>query len=42
LSGVALSENRRMLALAQRLGFTIRREPGGATVMRIERRRPRE
>ena len=40
LSSVALSENRRMLALAQGLGFTVRREPGGATMTRIERRPP--
>jgi acetyltransferase len=38
LSSIVLAENRRMLALAQRLGFAVRREPGGATVMRIERR----
>jgi GNAT superfamily N-acetyltransferase len=42
LSSIALAENRRMLALAQRLGFTIRREPGDATVTRIERRLRRE
>jgi acetyltransferase len=40
LSSVALAENRRMLALAQRLGFTLRREPGGAIMTRIERRHP--
>jgi ribosomal protein S18 acetylase RimI-like enzyme len=37
LSSVTLPENRRMLALARRLGFTIRRERGDATLMRIER-----
>ena len=40
LSSIALAENRRMLALAQRLGFTLRREPGGAIMTRIERRLP--
>jgi GNAT superfamily N-acetyltransferase len=38
LSSVALAENRRMLALARRLGFALRREPGAATLTRIERR----
>ena len=38
LSGITLPENRRMLALARRLGFTIRSEPGDATLMRVERR----
>jgi acetyltransferase len=38
LSSVTLAENHRMLSLAQRLGFTARREPGGATVMRVEKR----
>ena len=42
LSSVALAENRRMLTLARRLGFTVRHEPGGAGVMRIERRLRRE
>jgi acetyltransferase len=37
LSSVALSENRGMLSLARRLGFTVRREIGDATLMRIER-----
>ena len=41
LSSIVLSENRRMLDLALRLGFEIRREPGGAIVKRIERRAPR-
>jgi acetyltransferase len=38
LSSVTSSENQHMLSLARRLGFTARREPGGASVMRIERR----
>ena len=38
LSSVTLSENHRMLALARSLGFATRREPGDATVMRIEKR----
>jgi GNAT superfamily N-acetyltransferase len=38
LSSLTLSENHRMVSLARRLGFTARREPGDATVMRIERR----
>jgi len=38
LSSITLPENRRMLALARRLGFTVRREPGDATLMRVERR----
>ncbi|HEV8212131.1 MAG TPA: GNAT family N-acetyltransferase [Vicinamibacterales bacterium] len=38
LSSIVLAENHRMLALARALGFTVRREPGGATVVRIERR----
>jgi acetyltransferase len=42
LSSIVLAENRRMLTLAHRLGFTVRREPGGATVMRVERRLRRE
>lgn len=42
LSSIALAENRRMLSLAQRLGFAVRREPGGATVVRIERRLRRQ
>ena len=40
LSSIVLAENRGMLALARKLGFTVRPEPGGATVMRVERRRP--
>jgi acetyltransferase len=38
LSSVTLSENRGMLSLAKRLGFTARRETGDATLMRIEKR----
>jgi acetyltransferase len=38
LSSVTSSENQHMLSLARRLGFTARREPGGASVTRIERR----
>ena len=38
LSSVTLSENRGMLSLAKRLGFTAHREIGDATLMRIERR----
>jgi acetyltransferase len=38
ISGVTLTENRGMLALALGLGFTARREIGDATLMRIERR----
>lgn len=38
LSSITLPENHRMLALARRLGFTVRREPGDATLMRVERR----
>ena len=38
LSSITLPENRRMLALARRLGFTVRREIGDWTLMRIERR----
>lgn len=34
---VTLAENRRMLSLARRLGFSIRREAGDATLMRIEK-----
>jgi acetyltransferase len=41
LSSIVLSDNRSMLALAQGLGFTIRPEPGGATVRRVERRLPK-
>ena len=37
LSSITLSENRRMLSLARRLGFSIRREVGDATLMRIEK-----
>ena len=40
LSSITLSVNHKMIALARSLGFTIRREPGGATVVRIERRLP--
>lgn len=36
LSSITLSENRRMLSLARRLGFSIRREAGDATLVRIE------
>jgi len=36
MEGFVLSENRRMLALARRLGFTGRREPGDATVTIVE------
>ena len=38
LSSVTLPENRRMLALARRFGFSVRSEPGDATLMRVERR----
>ena len=38
LSSITLPENRGMLALARRLGFTVRREVGDATLMRVERR----
>lgn len=38
LSSVTLSGNHRMLALARSLGFTTRREPGDATVTRVEKR----
>ena len=38
LSSLTLSENHRMVSLARRLGFTARREPGDATVTRLERR----
>jgi acetyltransferase len=38
LSSVTLSENRAMLSLARRLGFTASREPGAATLMRLEKR----
>jgi hypothetical protein len=40
LSSIALVENRRRSGsapVAQRLGFAVRHEPGGAGVMRIER-----
>ena len=37
LSSIVLAENHRMVALAQALGFRVRREPGGAGVLRIER-----
>lgn len=36
MSGITLSENRGMLALARKLGFGIRREDGDATVARLE------
>lgn len=38
LGGITLAENRGMLALARKLGFHARREPGDATVMRLELR----
>lgn len=38
LSSLTLSTNQAMLSLARRLGFKARREPGDATVTRIERR----
>ena len=38
LSSVTLPENDRMLALARRFGFAVRRERGDATLMRVERR----
>jgi len=38
LSCITLWENHRMLSLARRLGFSIRREAGDATLMRIEKR----
>ena len=38
LSSVTLTENRGMLSLARRLGFSARREAGDATLIRIERR----
>jgi len=41
LSSIVLAENHRMLALALGLGFTVRHEPGGATVLRVERWLPR-
>jgi GNAT superfamily N-acetyltransferase len=37
LSSVTLPENAGMLTLARRLGFKVRREPGDATLMRVER-----
>ncbi len=36
LSGITLSDNRGMIALARRLGLRIRRDPGDATVMRLD------
>lgn len=36
LVGIALTENRRMLGLARRLGARLRLEPGDATVTRME------
>jgi acetyltransferase len=38
LSGITLAENRGMLALARKLGFSVRREDGDATVYRLELR----
>jgi len=38
LSSITLSENHRMLSLARRLGFSIRREAGDATLTRVEKR----
>jgi len=35
-SGITLAENRGMVALARRLGFTVRREDGDATLLRLE------
>ncbi|MBV9889729.1 MAG: GNAT family N-acetyltransferase, partial [Rhizobacter sp.] len=40
LSSIVLAENHRMVALAQALGFRVRSEPGGASVLRIERPLP--
>jgi acetyltransferase len=37
LSSITLSENHRMLSLARRLGFSVRREVGDATLTRIEK-----
>ena len=37
-SGITLAENHGMVALARRLGFSIRREPGDATLLRLELR----
>jgi acetyltransferase len=37
LGSVTLAENRPMVALARRLGFSVRREPGDATLLRLER-----
>ncbi len=36
LSSITLAENRGMVALARRLGFTVRRELGDATLLRVE------
>lgn len=36
MNGITLSENHAMLGLARKLGFRARREPGDATVTRIE------
>jgi GNAT superfamily N-acetyltransferase len=38
LGGITLSENRGMLVLARKLGFSVRREDGDATLMRLELR----
>ena len=38
LGSVTLAENRAMVALARRLGFAVRREPGDAALLRVERR----
>jgi GNAT superfamily N-acetyltransferase len=38
LGGITLAENRGMLALARKLGFSARREDGDATLMRLEMR----
>jgi acetyltransferase len=38
LSSITLPENRPMLALARRLGFSVRGEADDATLMRVERR----
>jgi len=37
LSGITLVENRGMVALARKLGFSVRREDGDATLLRVER-----
>ena len=38
LGGITLAENRGMLALARKLGFSARREDGDATLVRLEQR----